>query len=718
MKKSLVTLLLSVFFLPLLAQKGLVKKGDEHFKAMAYPSAIPYYLKALKKDSTLQDAIFRLADCYRLTNNRILAETWYAKAVQQPRVMSIQKFYYGQSLMNNGKYAQARRWMEDFLIDNKEDGRGQSFIKAIEAYQNFFADSSNYAITKLDINSTNADFGAVLHDDGIVFASSRKRPEIIERTHAWTNEPFLALYYSRGKENQFREPEMFAEKLQTRLNDGPVCFNKKGDEIYITRNNIENGRVHKSNDKIVKLKLFMAKSKGGNDWGALEPFPYNNDNYNCAHAAISPDGQRLYFASDMPGTKGGMDLWMCNRQGTGWSKPINMGDTINTRGNELFPTVTEDGTIYFASDGRAGIGGLDIFYTHDLGNGYVQPVNMGYPINSPDDDFNLVYDAKNKIGYFSSNRANRGIDDDLYTFKKKSMKIRGIVVNKEDGTPIKQASIVLSNENGTQNFTTFDNGRFEFSGELDANYTLKGSAAGLGDTTMQFATSSLSPSDPFVRVELGKAAPFQISIMVIDGETKKPLPGAMIKDEATNKDLGSTDLDGQYKQPLVPEKDEQLIVALPGYRPKVIMLKGQAGETPRSLNYTVELTPASDIYPYENWYKIVYFDLDKFNIRDDAKDVMADVVRFLSEHKDVKISIMAHTDSRATAEYNEKLSERRAKTIKQYLADHGIPTKQIGKISWSGESMMVNNCGDGEPCTEEMHQLNRRAEITVNSLIK
>ena len=153
MKKYILLFFLLIGVLSAHAQKSQTRKGDIHFKAMAYPKAIPFYLKAVKKDSTYQDAVFKLADCYRLTNNRAMAEEWYAKAVKMSAVLPIHKFYYGQALMNNGKFAQAKKWMTDFVIDNNADGRGQAFVKAIDTYQNFFIDSSNYAITKLDINT-------------------------------------------------------------------------------------------------------------------------------------------------------------------------------------------------------------------------------------------------------------------------------------------------------------------------------------------------------------------------------------------------------------------------------------------------------------------------------------------------------------------------------------------------------------------------------------
>ncbi len=701
------------------AQKAKVRKGDYYYKQMAYSDAIPYYVKALQKDSTIQDAVFRLADCYRKTNNRERAEYWYSVAVKMPKCDPIYKFYYGQSLMNSGKYAQARIWMENFAIENKSDGRGQAFSRAIDMYESFFTDSNNYALNKLEINSKNADFGAALHNDGIVFASSREQTQMINRTHGWTNEPFLALYYSRGTENKFREPETFANNLQTKYNDGPVCFNKAGDEIFITRNNIENGKVHKSNNKVVKLKIMSAKNAGGEDWGKLTPFDYNSDEYSCAHPALSRDGKTLYFSSDKPGTKGGMDLWMCTREGTAWSKPVNLGDTINGKGNEVFPNLMDDGTLYFSSDGHPGIGGLDIFYTRDFNGKHMPPVNVGYPLNTNEDDFGMVYDAKNKVGYLSSNRENKGFDDDLYSFKKKTIRIKGIVVNRETGLPVKNAHVDFNNEDQNIRFNTEENGRFDFAADFEKTYNIKGEAEGLGDSTVSVTTSYASPIDPFVRIELGeKSFAFGITITVIDADTKMPIVAAEIKDELNDVNVGSTNDAGSYKQPLAADKDEQFMVSKRGYRSRVIMLDGVPKDALSDKNVVVELKAADNIFPYENWYKIIYFDLDKSNIRSDAENTMSEIVRLLQEHPEVKISLTSSTDSRADKSYNEKLSERRSKSAKKYLMSHGIPSKQIGRFEWTGESVLVNNCGDGVPCTEEDHQLNRRTEIKVIELLK
>ncbi len=701
------------------AQKANMRKGNYQYERMAYSKAIPFYIKALKKDSTIQDGVFRLADSYRKTNNRERAEYWYSVAVTMPKCDPIYKFYYGQSLMNNGKYAQARKWMENFAIESKTDGRGQKFIRAIDMYQSFFADSNNYALTRLDINSKNADFGAALYNDGIVFTSSREQTQMVSRTHSWTNEPFLALYYSRGKENKFREPEVFSNTMQTKFNDGPVCFNKKGDEIFITRNNIENGKVHKSSAKVVKLKIMSAKNTGRDEWSKLESFPYNSDEYSCAHPAISPDGMKLYFASDMPGTKGGMDLWMCAREGKGWSKPINLGDTINGKGNEVFPVVMDDGTLYFSSDGHAGIGGLDIFYSREFNGKYLIPMNVGYPLNTSDDDFGMVYDVKNKVGYLSSNRANKGFDDDIYSFRKKTIRIKGIVVNRETGEPIKSAQVDFSHDNKNIKFTTEENGRFDFAADFEKTYTIKAHVDGLGDSTAVVNTSFASPADPFVRIELGnKSYAYGITITVIDAETRLPIATAEIKDELNDIKIGSTNSAGVYKQPLVADKDEQFMVTKRGYRSRVIMLDGVPEKAMADKNVLVELKPVKDIWPYEDWYKIIYFDLDKSDIRADAEKTMNEIAAMLKAHPEIKISMTSSTDSRATAQYNQRLSERRSKSAKKYLMDHGIPSKQIGRFEWTGESVLVNNCGDGVPCTEVEHQLNRRTEFKVIELLK
>lgn len=716
MKKFLTFLLVAVTTCSsVFAQKSLVRKGDYYYKMFAYAKAIPYYEKALKKDSTIQDAVFRVANCYRLINNRERAQYWFAKAVTMPKCESIYKYYYAQMLMNSGKYAQSKVWMENFAVESPGDGRGQIFMRAFDTYKNFFADSSDYEVTRLDINSEDSDFGTAMYDGGIVFSSNRKRTDLVERTHTWTEKPFLTLYQARGKEKTFRAPELFANSLQTKYNDGPVCFNKKGDEIYITRNNIDGHKVHKSKEKVVKLKIYIAKNQGGS-WGNLTPFQYNSNEYSCAHPALSADGKKLYFSSDMPGGQGGMDIYVCERQGSGWTVPKNMGDTVNTKGNEVFPVVMEDGTLYFSSDAHPGIGGLDIFYTREI-NGQMMPVvNVGYPLNTAEDDFGMVYDAKNRIGYLSSNRLNKGFDDDIYSFKRKTIRIKGIVVNRENGEPINQATVEFTNNGNTKNFVTGENGRFEFPAEFDQDYTIKGSAIDMGDSTVQVSTKGTAPADPFVRIELGNPYKFAATLMVTDAETHLPIVGATIKDELNDMIIGITDSAGRFRQPVMADAGMQLQVSKENYRSRVVMMDPMTADQLADKTFNVEMKSAKHIHPWEDWYKIIYYDLDKYNIRPDAEKILDEVAVFLNQHPEVTINFSSHTDSRASAKYNERLSENRSKSARRYLISKGVNAKQLAKESWSGENVLVNNCGDGVPCTEDMHQLNRRTEFTVGAV--
>lgn len=716
MKKLLAIFLLSILSCSaLFAQKALVRKGDYYYKMFAYAKAIPYYEKALKKDSTIQDAVFRLANSYRLINNRERAEHWFSKAVKMPKCESIYKYYYAQMLMNTGKYAQAKVWMENFAVESPNDGRGQLFMRAFDTYKSFFADSGDYEITRLDINTADSDFGTAMYNEGIVFSSNRPRTELVERTHTWTEKPFLALYHARGKENSFRAPEILDNSLQTKYNDGPVCFNKKGDEIYITRNNIDGSRVHKSKDKVVKLKIYSAKNNGGT-WGKLTPFQYNSNEYTCAHPALSPDGKLLYFASDMPGGLGGMDIYVCEKKGNGWTTPVNMGDTVNTKGNEVFPVVMEDGTLYFSSDAHPGIGGLDIFYTRQINGQLLPVVNVGYPLNTAEDDFGMVYDAKNRIGYLSSNRLNKGFDDDIYSFKRKTIKVKGIVVNRENGEPINQATVEVTYDGKTKNFVTPENGRFEFAAEFDMDYTIKGSAINMGDSTVTVTTKGTAPADPFVRIELGNPYKFAATLMVTDAETKLPLAGAVVIDELNDRIIGVTDSAGRFRQPIMTDAGMQLQISKENYRSRVVMMDPMSADQIADKTFNVEMKPAKQIHPYEDWYKIVYYDLDKYNIRPDAAKTLDEIAIFLNQHPEVTVNFSSHTDSRASAKYNERLSENRSKSARRYLMSKGVNSKQLAKEVWSGESVLVNNCGDGVPCTEQEHQLNRRTEFTVSSV--
>src|SRR4030095_14711563 len=254
------------------------------------------------------------------------------------------------------------------------------------------------------------EFCPVFFNDGVVFTSSRDSGSK-DRTHTWTGNPYLTLFFAQGTDANLRAPELFAKNQVTKFNDGPASFNDKGDVMYLTRNNSE---VSNKTDNIVKLKIVETKFVDG-AWTKPVDMPFVDKKYNSAHAWVTKDGNKMFFSSDMPGGYGGMDIYFIKKTEDGkWGSPVNVGKQINTKGKELFPDMGADTTLYFASDGLVGLGGLDMFTSKYADSTFSEPKNMGYPMNTHRDDFGLIVDATGERGYLSSNRRGGMGDDDIY----------------------------------------------------------------------------------------------------------------------------------------------------------------------------------------------------------------------------------------------------------------------------------------------------------------
>lgn len=697
------------------SQSGTFKKGDELYNQLAYTQAIVEYEAALKKKPDNLEAKIKLADCYRMTGRSEKAEFWYWQIAKNPDAKPLHKFYYGQALMNNGKYNLAKSWIDEYLKLNPTDQRAVYALKTIDNLPVYYKDTAAYFVYKLIINSAFADFSPVLYNNGLVFASARETKQLVERKHSWTGQPFLNIYYSHGKGNTFLDVEPFAPNVQIKYNDGPICFNKKGDEVYITRNNVEKNRVHKSDDEVVKLKIWRARMEDG-DWKNLKSFQYNNDNFNCAHPCISPDGKQLFFTSDMPGGYGGMDLYVCEKKGIEWGEPKNLGDKINTAGNELFPYLHDDGTFLFSSNGRDGLGGLDVFWCK-MKNGEIGEVkNLGAPINTGGDDFGITFDNVTHYGYLSSNRELKNGDDDIYSFRR-MLKLKGIVVEKGTDVPIADAKVVLKNKKGTElEVKTKEDGKYEFPIDYGQEYSVAASKEGWSRDIGELSTVDIFPTeDPFIKLQLEKQAKvFQLIVNVIDRETRKPIEKAAIGIDQTEITLGYTGKDGKWMQPLERDLNLRLIITKTGYDTKIAWLSNTGQTKDKDFEVTIELDKGNDIAGFEKWYKIIYYDFDKSNVRSpDATATMLEVLKFVKENPEVRLLMNSYCDSRGTVDYNMKLSKRRAEGATKWLVGNGMDSKMVEKMEWGGKSMLVNKCAEGAVCSEQEHQLNRRTEIRV-----
>ena len=257
----------------------------------------------------------------------------------------------------------------------------------------------------------NDEFSPVFYNGGIVFCSDQSDNSLV----AYKNEKnrlFKIFYVTKKGSTGWSYPKILAKEITTDFNDGPATFNENGNIMYYSRNNYIENHLKNISDTSNKLGIFSAELINGK-WTNIKSFTYNNPLYSFCTPSLTPDGDRIYFASDMPGGVGGMDLYYCNRHNNDWDPPVNLGPVINTPKNESFPFACKYGKLFFASDGHKGFGGKDLFYTQEINGDWIFPVHLDSAINSPADDFGIVVDSTMDNGYFSTNR--RGTDD-IFSF--------------------------------------------------------------------------------------------------------------------------------------------------------------------------------------------------------------------------------------------------------------------------------------------------------------
>ena len=267
-----------------------------------------------------------------------------------------------------------------------------------------------------EINSIFQEYSPAFYQNGLVFIASNPAVNTDKKEDDNTGKATTSLFFAARNDNgSLQKPLTFAEELTTKFYDGPLSFSKDGNTIYFTRTNLRRGKPIKAKDGLVKLKIYAATKKD-NKWDNIFELPFNNAEYDCAHPSVSNDGRRLYFSSNRPDGFGGMDLYVSTLINGKWSDPVNLGPKVNTDKNEIFPFIHADGKVYFASNGHKGVGNLDIFSTMKTDTGWLKPLNLPEPINSRSDDFGLIVSADKKSGYFSSNRSSGKGDDDIFNF--------------------------------------------------------------------------------------------------------------------------------------------------------------------------------------------------------------------------------------------------------------------------------------------------------------
>lgn len=399
-------------------QKDVVA-GDKKYDNYSYIDAIATYERVAEKGYKDEKMFQKLGNAFYFNAELIKAERWYTELFAMNHEQEPEYFYrYSQSLKAVGNYTKANEMLEEFNKRLGYDQRGQLYVAQRNYQEEIKANSGRYEIADAGVNSEYSDYGSALINGNLVFASARDTGGVSKKVFKWTNKSFTNLYSAAIlPAGEMGKPERFSKNINSKFNESTPVFTQDGQTMYFTRNNFLDGKRRNDAKKITLLKLYKASLEEGN-WVNVTELPFNSDEYSIAHPAFSTDGQTLYFASDMPGTLGQSDLFFVKINGDGtYSSPQNLGKGINTEGRETFPFISADNELYFASDGRPGLGGLDVFVSkinEDASYGEVQ--NVGAPINGGQDDFAMMIDSKNHNGFFTSNREGGNGYDDIYRF--------------------------------------------------------------------------------------------------------------------------------------------------------------------------------------------------------------------------------------------------------------------------------------------------------------
>lgn len=645
--KNIIYSLLFSFTIGAFSQNNKINSGDKQNQKLAYIDAIKTYEKVVKKGFVNVEICKKIGDAYYYNANYKMASEWYQKLFSISTSVDPEYYYrYAITLKSSGQIEESAKYLQKYSLLVPEQNRAQILKNEKNYSANIKLNSDRFEIKILSINSPNSDFGGSFYKDQFVFASSRESKNIYKRTHTWTGLPFTSLYFgSINAEGLIAEPQKFAKNIDSKFNESTPVFTKDGATVYFTRNNFLKGKKGQNAEGKVLLKIYRAQKNQKQEWDTITELPFNSDNFQSAHPALSPDEKTLYFASDRPGTLGKSDIYKVEIKSDGtFGEPENLGKSINTEGRETFPFISESGILYFASDGRPGFGGLDIFQVDLNKIGKRNSVlNIGAPVNGPMDDFSFCVNEKTNQGFFTSNRDGGLGNDDIYGF-----------------TQIK--SIVYPCEQQLAG-TVFDS---------QTNEILSGSNVSLFSKDHQLIGSQISNQNG------------EFNFGYIDCNAGFYIRASKTEYSTDEKEIQIPNYTGETKTTLAIEKTQ------------------------------IPIVPGTDLSKVFH-IKEIYFDLDQFNIRQDAAIELAKILEVLLEYPTMKIAINSHTDSRQTPAYNITLSDNRAKSTRKWLIKQGISADRLTAKGY-GETKLVNNCSDGVDCTEEQHQANRRSEFIVLSL--
>lgn len=651
-----------------------IKDGRTAYDRKQFSTAIPLLEKEFSKAKTRKEKgqlAFLLGDAYRRVGQDESSLPWFEAAYANnfgAEALKAQAF----ALKKLQRYAAAREVFKNLGIEIGSPYEYRKEISGCTIAEGWLNEQANngWSIEPAPFNSPQNDFAPAFFPDGRLVFTSDRSMGVGKESYHWTGNKFMDIFITEPKS---ASPQTFDSQWNTTNNEGTPCFNRAATEAFFVRAI----GAYKGDDAFCKIYM-SEKGRADLIWSVPTPLPFQKEKINYLHPTLSPDGNTLYFACNDPEGWGGYDLWSVQRNPKaegGWDAPKALPRSVNTPSNELFPNFDAD-TLYFASDGHTGMGGLDIFRTYrSEKNAWSPPQNLKAPINSGADDFSMIVEAGRpnankeplkpgdliKSGYFSSNRPLEGAKggDDIYRFEQR---VPPPKPPKTDTLPAKPLAYKLFLEGYV----------------LEKIYS--------------------EPSNPNSKI-LGR----------------KPLAAASVQaDWGSKKQTFTVKEDGFFRMELAENTDYNFSASLDGYlaNSAKFSTKGIAKDPNNPVQtFEIEIVLDQIFRNREIVLENIYYDYDKWDIRPDAEPTLNRLADVLRQNANIRIQLGSHTDCRGNDAYNQNLSQRRAESAVNYLISKGIDPSRLSAKGY-GESQPAALCACSS-CTEAEHQMNRRTTFKV-----
>ena len=624
------------------------KRGLASFENGHYNLAIREFSKVTELDPLYQaDLLKKTGDAFRLTNRWAESIPYYEKVLALPNPASEIYYYLGYAHKSKGEYQKAKEYFSAFARTNPSDKvlaeKVQRELNALLLTESLFQKNSEKDFKNLEgVNTSGSEFTGAIFNGHLVFTASRK-------TKIYSNDlPFLGIYKAKITDGKVGQTELFSSSIfADDRNEGSPAFSPDGKMMVFAR-----GNSGKRKDLSPDVDLYMSRYVSGTGWTEPTRISASDSLAYDGCPAFSADGKTLYFSSNRAGGSGGLDIYRVNLDASGrFGNPVNMGKAINTAGDEMFPFVSADGKLYFASDGHPGLGKLDLFRAVRTG-GKITVENMGLPYNSSMDDFGYLEDEYGNE-YFTSNRSGGKGDDDIYYYLAPEEPKEEVVVN----VPEKEKKVV--------------------------NYFLAGEIVSEGKL-LDSATLYVFKLDGGMETE------YVEPITVKQGQ------------------FGPIRLEEDEDYILLAEKPNYLTkrenFTMYGRSIPEVLLTKPVTDTTFHVSIPLESIFVGKTFRLEN----IYYDLDKADIRPDAAIELDKLVQILKDNPGLKIELGSHTDARASEIYNLRLSQRRAESAINYIVNKGISRERLEARGYGESELIIPNAK-----TEAEHQQNRRTEFKV-----